>query len=113
MAKNKKQKKTEIVETNITDQDTGTTQLNEKLLDQFTNRLEFTINQVCEDNPGMDPRLELAVTLGLFAAQVSIDSGFNKQEFLNLMSDMFDDTVSNEGEKTHEEPEPIDKSQFN
>lgn len=71
-----------------------TTKLNEDLLDQFTNELEVTINKVCERNPDQDPRLELAVTLGLFAAQVSIDSGFNKEEFLTLMADMYDDSSS-------------------
>lgn len=71
-----------------------TATLDEVLLDKFAEELETTINKVCEDNPNADPRLELLVTLGLFSAQVSIDAGYNKKEFLSLMADMYDDSGS-------------------
>lgn len=70
-----------------------TATLDEKLLDKFAEELETTINRVCDDNPNTDPRLELLVTLGLFSAQVSIDAGYTKKEFLTLMSDMYDDSA--------------------
>lgn len=75
------------------------TTLNEKLLDEFSDELETTINKVCEENSDLDPRLELLVTLGLFAAQVGIDSGYNKEEFLALMGEMFDDFEPAEDEE--------------
>lgn len=66
-------------------------ELNSELLDQFTDSLETAINKVCEDNSNTDPRLELLVTLGCLAAQVALDSNHPKDEFLALMSDLFDD----------------------
>lgn len=77
-------------------------ELNGELLDQFTNELEIAINKVCEDNSTIDPRLELLVTLGLLASQVSQDSGYPKEEFINLMSDLFDD-IENSDEEDDEE----------
>lgn len=68
-----------------------TTKLNEDLLDQFSEKLEETINVVCEKNQETDPRLELLVTLGLFASQVSIDCGFTKDDFFDLMEDLYKD----------------------
>lgn len=89
-----------------------TTQLNEELLDEFSDELESTINKVCEDNPDVDPRLELLVTLGLFSSQVAIDSGYNKEDFLLLIGELFDDT-SAEQEESDEVEEVVDKSKFN
>ncbi len=66
-------------------------ELNSELLDQFTEELETAINNVCKANATIDPRLELLVTLGLLAAQVSQDSKYPKEDFLSLMSDLFDD----------------------
>lgn len=68
----------------------STTTLNEKLLDEFSTKLEKAINDVCQTH-ALDPRAELLVTLGLFSAQVGIDSGYNKREFLALMGEMYDD----------------------
>jgi hypothetical protein len=65
--------------------------LNEKLLEEFANKLETSINKVCDDNTEFDPRLELLVTLGYFAAQVSVDTGYSKDEFIALVADMYDD----------------------
>lgn len=87
-----------------------TTKLDEELLDEFTEELETAINQVCERNHAVDPRLELLVTLGLFGAQVAIDSGFDKEEFLRLMEEMYDDF---EGESEVVEVVVMDKSKVN
>jgi hypothetical protein len=67
-------------------------ELDEELVDQFSSELETTINTVCENNPDVDPRLELLVSLGMFAAQVGIDSGFTCDEFLNLLKDLYHDS---------------------
>lgn len=88
----------------------NSTTLNEKLLDEFSNSLETTINKVCENNSGSDPRLELLVTLGGFSAQVSIESGYNKEEFLSLMAEVFDDF--NQDEETPK-LKKIDASKLN
>lgn len=88
----------------MTKQDTATeatTTLNEKLLDEFSDNLETTINKVCENNSGVDPRLELLVTLCNFSAQVGVDSGYSKEEFLALMGEIFDDF------EPEEKPQPI------
>lgn len=77
-------------------QETNTTTLNEKLLDEFSDKLETAINKVCQNNAETDPRLELLVTLGTFSAQVGIDSGYSKEEFLALMGEMFDDFEQDE-----------------
>jgi len=66
-------------------------ELNSELMDQFTEEIEKAINKTCEKNPDIDPRLELLVTLGLIGSQVSQDSGYTKKDFLDLMSDLFDD----------------------
>ena len=68
-----------------------TTTLNEKLLDEFSDKLEITINKVLAKNSDVDPRPELLVTLCGFSAQVSIDSGYSKEELLALMGEIFDD----------------------
>lgn len=68
-------------------------ELNSDLLDQFTGELEKAINKVCADNPEIDPRLELLVTLGLLASQVAQDSSYSKKETIDLMSDLFDDVT--------------------
>lgn len=88
----------------------NSTTLNEKLLDEFSDNLETTINKVCENNSDSDPRLELLVTLGLFSAQVSIDAGYNKEEFLSLMAEVFDDF---EPEETTPKLKKIDTSKLN
>lgn len=81
-------------------------ELDSDLLDKFTNELESGINKVCAAHPDTDPRLELLVTLGLFAAQVAQDLSHGKEEFLSVMADMFDDVenaVSNDDEEDEEE----------
>lgn len=90
----------------------STTTLNEELLDMFSRKLESTINSVCEKYPNLDPRAELLVTLSLFSAQVSIDSGYNKKEFLALMGEMYDDFESEEP-SSNESSNEVDISKFN
>lgn len=82
------------------DNDDTTATLNEKLLDEFSSNLEVAINKVCENNPGADPRLELLVTLCNFSAQVGVDSGYNKKEFLALIGEIFDDFEPEKEKKT-------------
>lgn len=85
-------------------------ELDSDLLDKFTNELEAGINKVCAANPDADPRLELLVTLGLFAAQVAQDLSHGKEDFLSVMSDMYDDVenaVQNDEEDEEEAELPI------
>lgn len=69
----------------------GSNQLDEDLLNKFSTEIEIAINKVCQDNKSTDPRMELLVTLGLLAAQISCESNFEKSEFLSVMNDMYDD----------------------
>ncbi len=92
------------------DSETNITTLNEKLLDEFSGSLENAINTVCENNPCTDPRLELLVTLCNFSAQVGIDSGYSKEEFLALAREIFDDF---EPEKKKQSKSKIDISKMN
>ncbi len=73
-------------------------ELDEDMMAEFADKLETTINMVCEKYAGRDPRLELMVTLGLFAAQVSTDAGYDRDEFTDLMADMYDDYTSGESD---------------
>lgn len=83
-----------------------TTELDEALLDELSEALEVAINKVCERHSGKDPRLELLVTLGLSAAKTAYDSGYTKDEFLQLMDEMYTDIQDDlEGE--------VDKSMIN
>lgn len=75
------------------------TDLNEDLLNEFSNRLETTINEICEKHSELDPRLELLVTLGMFCSQVGLDSGYNKQEFLALIAGLFEDSFESTDEE--------------
>lgn len=79
--------------------------LDEKLLNEFATKLEKTINKICEKHPNQDPRLELLVTLGLFAAQISAEVGYSREEYLDLMEDMYEDF--DEGDKLT--TPPVDK----
>lgn len=71
--------------------DTDSSELNETLMDEFSESLERTINEVADQHPDVDPRLELLVTLGLFCSQVAIETGYTKREFLQLVGDLYDD----------------------
>ncbi len=104
MAK-RKPKKTDDIETT-------TAELDEDLLDEFSDRIEEAINKVCAENSELDPRLELLVTLSLFAAQVGIDTGYDKEEFLSLMEDMYKDSLENNDTEEDEE-EKLDTSKLN
>lgn len=64
--------------------------LNEKILEEFSNKIETSINQICENNPNIDPRLELLIALGMFSVQVGVDSGYDKKEFMDLIEEIFD-----------------------
>lgn len=90
------------------DDSTESVELDEDFLNELSERLEDTINTLCEENSEMDPRLELLVTFGLFAAQVAVDTGYEKKEFINLMKDMFSDI-----KKGMEEMVEVDKSTLN
>ena len=95
-------------------QEKNTTALNEKLMEEFSTNLETTINEVCESNSNTDPRLELLVTLGLFSAQVGVDAGYDKEEFLALMEEMFDDLSSEEEQQEKKSKQiKIDISKLN
>jgi hypothetical protein len=85
------------------------TALNEDLLNEFSNKLETTINEICEKHSDLDPRLELLVILGMFCSQVGLDSGYNRQEFLALIASMFDDSFDD----SEELPNKNDISKFN
>lgn len=85
------------------------TALNEDLLNEFSNKLETTINEICEKHSDLDPRLELLVILGMFCSQVGLDSGYNRQEFLALIASMFDDSFDD----SEELPDKNDISKFN
>lgn len=91
MAKPKKEKKK---------QEEVVVSLNEELMDNFASSLEEAINSVIEQMEEGDPRAELLVTLGLMASQVSNDSGYTKDEFLDLMGELFEDFK--DAEKEHE-----------
>ena len=66
-------------------------ELNEDLLKELADELENGINKVCGNNLEEDPRLELLIILGSFAAQVGLDSGYDKENFITLMTEMYDD----------------------
>ncbi len=85
------------------------TALNEDLLNEFSNKLETAINEICEKHSDLDPRLELLVILGMFCSQVGLDSGYNRQEFLALIASMFDDSFDD----SEELPNKNDISKFN
>lgn len=76
--------------------------LNSKLADKFAEAIENTINKVCEDCEE-DPRLELLVTLTMFAAQLSVEIGWEEDSFLSLASDMYN--WQDEGEEKEAEVE--------
>lgn len=85
------------------------TTLNEDLLNEFSNKLETAINEICEKHSDLDPRLELLVILGMFCSQVGLDSGYNRQEFLALIASIFDDSFDD----SEELPNKNDISKFN
>jgi hypothetical protein len=65
--------------------------LDSDILDTFSKTLENTINTFLDNYEGVDPRMELAVAMGLFAAQISIDRGLDEEEFLELMRSLYKD----------------------
>lgn len=79
--------------------------LDERLLNEFSSKIEKAINSICEKYPDLDPRLELLVSLGMFFSQVGIDSGYDRKEFLTLIAEMFD--------SSQEEEQNTDISKFN
>lgn len=93
MAKKNSKLVTTTVEDEVTEE---SAELDEEIMAEFSDKLETTINIVCEKFAGQDPRLELMVTLGLFAAQVGADAGYDRNEFIALMGDMYDDHESGE-----------------
>lgn len=62
--------------------------LDEELMQQFTDKLEGAINQVLQNNTDKDSRLELLTTLLSFASQVALDIGIEASAFTEL-SDQF------------------------
>lgn len=73
--------------------------LDEELLNEFSSKIEETINSICEKYPDLDPRLELLVSLGMFFTQVGIDSGYDRKEFITLITEMFDSSQEDEQPK--------------
>lgn len=87
--------------------------LNEKLLNEFSTKLKTAINTVCNGNSDIDPRLELLITLGTFSAQVSIDCEYSKEDFLTLMSEIFDEFVTDKSVTNKNQSIKIDISKLN
>lgn len=79
-------------------------EVDDELVEEFSSKIEKTINKVIDNNKEADPRLELLITLSSFCSQVAIDSGFDKKEFLRFMEDMFED-YSEEAETTTNDEE--------
>ena len=98
--------------TKQTELEEETTELDEALLDELAEKLETTVNKICNNHAEKDPRFELLVTFGLFAAKVGVDSGYAKEEFIVLMAEMFSDIEQQEEENDNEVNE-MDKSKFN
>lgn len=99
-----------ILEDSLDDQET---EVDDKLIEEFSSKLEITINKVLQKHQDIDPRLELLITLGSFCTQVAMDSGFDRNEFSKFMEDMFDDYSSEEEDDENKNDKETDKSNLN
>jgi hypothetical protein len=87
------------------------TELSQELIDDLSNEIEVAINKVCTAHADTDPRLELLITLGNLATQVAFQSGFAKEEFIELLGNMFDEFAAMENDEGIEIT--LDKSKIN
>ncbi len=90
------------------DEDEASVELNQELVEEFNDALEQAINNVCEAHEGVDPRLELLVTLGSFTAQVAKDTGYDHRDFIKFMNDMFNDVEPEDASE-----EEADENKYN
>lgn len=104
MAKKKNVKEVEV-------QEEEETELNQQLIDDLSDEMEVAINKVCTAHADEDPRLELLITLGNLATQVAVQSGFAKEEFIELLGNMFDEFEAMEDDEGIEIT--LDKSKIN
>jgi len=84
-------------------------ELDEDIIDSFTEDIEEAINVVMRGNSAQDCRLELLTVLSTFAAQVALDLDVHKERFLELSSELFQEMER----LISSEEEVIDKSKLN
>lgn len=65
--------------------------LDDKLINEFTSKIEKAINKVCDNAAEKDPRRELIVVLALLTCQVAFDGELSKDKFLKFMAETYDD----------------------
>lgn len=88
-----KKTKKEKACTECGDSDCKPHEMNEKIMDQFSDSISEAIDKVYKKNPDFDSGAELLVVLNIFVAQVAADLNAEKKGLLNMIGDMYDDFI--------------------
>lgn len=73
-----------------------TPELNEELINSFAEQLEHWVNKSFKKHDSNDICTELVVALSMVLAQMGYRSGFEIDDLTNIVSNMYDDVLTDE-----------------